>query len=272
VWIDVYDYVPAFGEAPGTELLTPAVVDELSEHGVHTLYLQVAKDDPRSPGLVTDPRAAAAFLERAHAAGIRVVAWYLPTHRDPQLDLDRMRALIDFRAGTERFDGVALDIEGIDAVSNVAERNRRLVELANATASMADEAGDLPVGAIVYPPVVFDVLNTTLWPDFPWRALAPSFDVWMPMAYWTFRDAGDQLRDAQHYTDDNIARVRAHLGDDQLPIHPIGGIADTSTDADYAGFTRAAIEQRSIGASVYDLNTTEPSAWPLLSAVPTPDC
>src|SRR5262245_56450678 len=90
VWVDVYDYVPAFAENGQVAPVTPAAVDTMRAHGVHTLYLQVAKDDPRSPGTITDPPKAAEFLQRAHAAGIKVVAWYLPTHRDPNLDKARV--------------------------------------------------------------------------------------------------------------------------------------------------------------------------------------
>ena len=43
------------------------------------------------------------------------------------------------------------------------------------------------LGAIVYPAVQTDVLNPVLWPNFPYKQLAESIDVWMPMAYFTFR-------------------------------------------------------------------------------------
>src|SRR5262249_42306272 len=131
--------------------------------------------------------------------------------------------------------------------------------------TLHDAAGDTPIGAIVYPPVVFDVLNNTLWPDFPWKQFAPYTDVWLPMAYWTFRSGDSPYRDAYRYTTENIQRVRAHLGQPDAPVHVIGGIADTTTAADYQGFRRAAAEQHAIGYSVYDYETTAPSAWPLLA-------
>jgi hypothetical protein len=192
-WVDVYDYVPAFAEHGQVAPVTPDAVDEMQARGVHTLYLQVAKDDPRSPGVITDEARAAEFLRRAHAAGIDVVAWYLPTHRDHELDRARVAALARFRAENERFDGIALDIEGTEAVTDIAERNRRLLDLAQ---TLDDEAGTTPVGAIVYPPVAFDVLNPTLWPDFPWAQLDPHVDIWLPMAYWTYRSVDSGYRDA----------------------------------------------------------------------------
>lgn len=260
-WVDVYDYVPAFAQDGAVAPVTPSAVDTMKADGVHTLYLQVAKDDPRSPGTITDPERAAQFLERAHAAGIRVVAWYLPTHRDPALDLARALAMVRFRAGGQRFDGVALDIEGTEAVQDVAVRNQRLVDL---TTALDRAAGTMPVGAIVYPPVATEVLNPTLWPSFPWRQLAPHVDVWLPMAYWTFRSRGTPYRDASRYVDENVKRLRADVGDAHAPVHVIGGIADVTTPDDVRGAITAAESNQAIGVSLYDFNTTGPSLWPLL--------
>ena len=262
-WVDVYDYVPDFAENGRIAPVKPDAIAAMRSAGVHTLFLQVAKDDPRSPQTVTNTARAADFLVRAHAAGLRVVAWYLPTHRDPALDLERALALVNFRAAGQRFDGIALDIEGVDAEPNVAERNNRLVALVTA---LDRAAGSLPIGAIVYPPVALDVLNTTLWPSFPYRALAPHIDVWLPMAYWTFRHASSPYRDASRYISENVVRLRQHIGNPSAPVHVIGGIADTSSPVDDSGMVRAGREQRAIGWSLYDFNTTVPSAWPLLRA------
>jgi hypothetical protein len=264
-WVDVYDYVPAFAENGQVAPVTPEAVATMRAHGVNTLYLQVAKDDPRSPGIITDAARSAEFLRRAHAAGIKVVAWYLATHRDHALDRARALALVHFRAGNERFDGVALDIEGTEAVPDVGERNRRLLDLMRA---VDDAAGTMPVGAIVYPPVAFDVLNPTLWPSFPWAELAPHVDVWLPMAYWTYRSTDTPYRDAYRYVRENIERLRTHIADAEAPVHAIGGLAEDTTPADIDGMQRAAREQRALGMSVYDFNTTSPDAWPLL-AVPS---
>jgi hypothetical protein len=259
VWVDVYDSVAAFaGPSPP---VTPADIATMAREGVRTLYLQVAKDDPRAPGVVTDAALAAQFLRAAHAAGIRVVAWYLPTHANPAVDRERALALVHFEAEGERFDGVALDIEGVEAVVDVAERNRRLVALVE---ELDRAAGTMPVGAIVYPPVVFDVLNTELWPDFPWAEIAPHFDVWLPMSYWTHREGDSPYRDAYRYTTENVQRLRAHLGDPAAVVHVIGGIGDEATEADYSAFRRAAADEHTIGYSVYDFDTLSPAAWPLL--------
>ncbi|HTL86687.1 MAG TPA: hypothetical protein VL856_15995 [Acidimicrobiia bacterium] len=262
-WVDVYDTEPAFQQPPGaTPPVNADAISAMAQAGVHTLYLQVSKDDVRSPQLIANAEHASEFLTRAHAAHMKVVAWYLPKHLDPTQDEQRVLALANFRAHGQRFDGIALDIEGLDQ-KDVAVRNQRLVALMQ---TLDRVAGDRPVGAIVYPPVATEVINPTLWPDFPWRALAPHVDVWLPMDYWTFRTSTSQYRDAGRYTADNITRLRSDVGDAQLPVHVIGGVGDTATLSDYASFERAARAGRTIGASVYDYNTTVSSAWPLLRA------
>src|SRR2546421_318929 len=69
------------------------------------------------------------FLIRAPRAGLRVVGWYLPTFTDVDLDLRRLEQIEDFDVLGHRFDGVAVDIEATDDVTDVPERNRRLVDL-----------------------------------------------------------------------------------------------------------------------------------------------
>jgi hypothetical protein len=266
IWVDVFDSVAAFAEPGATSPVTPDDVATMAAEGARTLYLQVSRDDPRAPGLMADPVLAGEFLRAGHAAGMHVVAWYLATHADPARDLDKTLALVEFTADGERFDSIALDIEGTEAVADIGERNRRLLDLA---AGLDDAAGDRPVGAIVYPPIAFDVLNTTLWPDFPWEALAPFVDVWLPMAYWTNRGADSPYRDAYRYTTENVERLRAHLDDPDAVVHVIGGIADEATSEDYEGFRRAATEVGAIGWSVYDFATLDPSAWPLLRSPST---
>ena len=72
----------------------------------------------------------------------------------------------------------------------------------------------VPVASIVYPAVQLEVLNTTLWPDFPYRGLANRYvDVWMPMSYYTFRSPESGLRSAYRYTVDSVDRLRRRLGD-----------------------------------------------------------
>jgi hypothetical protein len=128
----------------------------------------------------------------------------------------------------------------------------------------------MPVAAIVYPAVQLEVLNTTLWPNFPYRGVNRYVDLWMPMSYYTYRSAESGLRNAYLYTVDSVERLRKRIGDD-VPVHLIGGLAEESTPDDYLDMTRAAKATDALGWSVYDYATTGTWAWPYLrNTVPVP--
>lgn len=257
-WVDVFDYVPAFRDGTGPPAVSVDTVEDLALLGAETIYLQAAIDDPRSKGLLADRALVGQILERAHEVGVRVVAWYYPQLALPARDLHRVEALLDFRWRGERFDAIALDIES-RIVPDVTERNTRLVQLAADTRRLA---GDLTIGAIVYPAVQMEVVNPNLWPDFPYRQLAKHLDVWMPMAYWTYREA--PYRDAFAYTEESVRRLRINLDDEDAPVHPIGGLGALSTPQDYANLVRAARQVDALGWSIYDADTTATTAWAVL--------
>jgi hypothetical protein len=118
------------------------------------------------------------------------------------------------------------------------------------------------LGAIPLEPVLIEDVNPRYWPGFPWAEIAPSFDVWLPMAYWTNRRDG--WRDAHTYTAANIDRVRAHIGRPDAPVHALGGIGDATSVQDLQGFRNAATERHVIGGSIYDFRTTAAPHWPEL--------
>ena len=261
-WVDVYDYGPKFQGSPATlPAVTPASVDDMARLGVKTLYLQAAQDDTRSDGLLADRRLVGDILRRAHRRGVKVVAWYLPHLADVDRDLRRIRAMYEFRSSGERFDGLGLDIEWTRDVTDVRLRNQALIDLAARTRRLVTR---VPLGAIVLEPVLIEDVNPNYWPNFPWRALRHSFDVWLPMSYWTNRSQSSGWRDSFRYTNANVRRVRANLGEPHAAVHVVGGIADRATTADLAGFVTAAQRSGTIGWSVYDYVTTSSSAWPHL--------
>src|SRR5581483_2724852 len=102
-------------------------VAAMARDGVRTLYLQTGNYEQQ--GDLVRPVALGRFVDAAHAAGLRVVAWYLPAFTDPAQDARRALAAIRFRSARgERFDGFALDIEA-SFVKPVTLRNRRLLQL-----------------------------------------------------------------------------------------------------------------------------------------------
>ncbi len=264
-WIDAYDFSPQYQPNGAPPAVTPESMDDLAAAGVRTLYLQAAKDDVRSAGDLVNPEILGPMLQRAHARGIKVVAWYLPKFYDLDSDMRRFLAMRDFRSGGEGFDGIGNDIEWTKDVPNHAERSARLVELSR---RLRAAVGSEALSAIPLPPVLIETINPKYWPGFPWRELAPFYDVWMPMAYWSFRTQSSGYRDAYRYTEENVRRVRTNLGLPGAMVHPVGGTDNKSNDNDYRNFVRACVDSASIGGSIYDWRTTPMASFAILRAVP----
>jgi hypothetical protein len=265
-WVDAFDYSPPYtGPDPPVR---PPVVTDMTALGVRTLFLQAGRLDARSPGLLEDRWLLAEFLLRAHQDGLRVVGWYLPKWSEDTADLDHLRAISDFTVLGHRFDGVAVDIEYTSDGLTPEVRNARLVTLSRAFRSVA---GADAVGAIVLPPVATEVINPKLWPDFPWSDVAPLYDTWLPMSYWSNRTTRSGYKDGYTYTEENVRRLRANLGRPDAPVHAVGGIGAVVTVPtnseeplasinDLDGFGRALRETGAIGGSIYDWRTTDAAA------------
>jgi hypothetical protein len=258
-WVDAYDFAREFGSAR----TTPSSVDTMAKEGVRTLYIQAAKDRDGVGDLVS-PDLLGQFVERAHARGMKVVAWYLPRLVDPQRDDRHVDAILAFRSHGHAFDGVGIDIESREN-GNLQQRNDRLVAF---SARVRERAGRMATSAIVVPPVVTDVINPKFWPDFPWTRIKASYDVWVPMDYWTNRKTGSEYRDAYRYTAENVRLLRENVEDPQAVVHVAGGIGTRSTSADYRGFVRAAHDTGSVGISCYDYATTARGAYAILRTGP----
>lgn len=248
-WIDAYDWTAGYNR--GGNPVGPADVDAMAAAGVQTLYVQAARWD--TFGYVMEPERLGPIVERAKSHGMSVVGWYLPTLEDVGLDLRRVVEIARFPG----IDSVAIDIES-RFIGDVAERNRRLIEL---SAAARTALPDLALGAIPFPPVVMEVVNPSFWPGFPWRELAPLYDVWLPMSYQSDRKESSGYRDAYRYTAENIDRMRANLGQPGAAVHSIGGIADKTSEGDVANMLRACVERLCIGGSLYDWRTTGPHLW-----------
>lgn len=248
-WIDVYDWSYAIaGDPPPFDLPD---IDRMAALGVQTLYMQPVRWDVAEDILEHDR--VVAIMNRARANGIRVVAWYLPDLRDPANDLRHLLAIARLP-----IDGLGIDIES-RTVEDIAVRNQRLVEL---SAELRRRLGSQVLSAIVLPPVVMEDVNPNYWPGHPWAALAPYYDIWQPMSYFTGRRA--PWRDAYAYTAVNIDRIRAYIGQPDAVVHSIGGIGDLTTIEDIQGMLRASEERGAIGGSIYDYRTTHDALWPEL--------
>jgi hypothetical protein len=264
-WVDTYDYVTTY--AGNALTVTPGTVDYLATRGVKTIYLQAARNDSKTPTGLIAAEVLTPILQRAHNKGIAVVGWSTPRFTDVAFDLDRLVKIADFQSKGQRFDGIAVDIEDNETNPDAATRSQNLIELSRQL--RAQVGPDVALGAIVMPAVQLDIVNPVFWPAFPWRELRDLYDVWMPMTYWTTRDADTEWRDAERYTTESVRLMREHLEDPAARVHPIGGIADKTTPDQVAGFVRALAATGSIGGSLYDVATTSTDLWPSLAPLPT---
>ncbi|MPY91928.1 MAG: hypothetical protein GEV08_02355 [Acidimicrobiia bacterium] len=243
-WVDVFDFVPGHDGGSATPAIGPEHLEAMAGFGVRTLYLQAATGGSLD---VVDPELVGRFLVTAHELDMSVVAWYLPFLSEPSSDLARLGAIADFEFRGHRFDGLAVDIEWATGVPDPVERSRRLVELSE---DLEDVAAGGMIGAIVPPPAQLEDVNPAFWPGFPWAELGRHYDVFLPMAYWTERLApwDDPYLLATH----SMSRVRALVGDPELPVHVVGGVADAAPEGHYPSFLEAAEDEGAVGYSVYD--------------------
>jgi hypothetical protein len=230
----------------------------MASHGVRTLFLETSNygwpSDLNRPGRV------ARFVDAAHARGLRVVAWYVPSYKHLDLDLRRSLAALRFRTPNGgRFDSFALDIEG-KVVPSASIRSARAVWLARQVRAAAP---DLALGAIVVSPRGLQ-FHPKYWPGYPFAALSLSLDVFLPMGYFTYRPRYPGGSAA--YTLTNIELLRAATRKSRLPVHSIGGIAGNATPAQVRDFVEAARSGGSIGLSLYDFATTSAREWTELRA------
>ncbi len=272
-WVDGFDFSPPYtGPNPP---VTPASVQEMVDVGVRTIYIQAARLSERSPDVLEDRWLLASFLQQAHARGVAIVAWYLPKWGDDSADIDRLMAMSEFSVLGHQFDGVAVDIEWTADDLEPVERSRRFTEL---SAELRRRVGDDPLGAIVLPPVLTDVVNLDFWPEFPWAEIAPLYDVWLPMSYWSFRSESSGYDDGYTYNTESTERLRAHLGDPDAVVHAIGGIGGVDGIDDpvdpaeplarfdqFGEFARSVVDTGAIGGSVYDWVTLDEPTRALLA-------
>jgi hypothetical protein len=253
-WLDIYA-TPSW-KHPQRE------VKAMARDGIRTLYLQTGNYE-QGVDLVR-PRALGRFVDAAHAAGMRVVAWYLPSFLYPAQDTRRSLAAIRFRSAKgERFDSFALDIEA-SLVKGVPLRSRRLLRL---SARLRATVGRrYPLGAIIPSPVGIR-RHPKYWPRFPYRSLARYYNVFLPMAYAT--DAGIRGSKATRaYNAADIAIIRERTGKPHVAIHLIGGLANAMGTKEVAGFMGAVADCRPLGYSLYAFSVTRQATWKALAARP----
>jgi hypothetical protein len=246
-WLDIY--ATSYWDNPEQQ------VAAMARDGVKTLYLQTG-----NYGQQADRTKLGRFIDAAHAHGIRVVAWYLPSFANPLWDARRSLQAIRFRsAHGERFDSFALDIEA-SIVASEPLRNERLIHL---SARLRKAVGPrYALGAIIPSPLGM-IRHRHYWRSFPYRAVARIYDVFLPMAYFTDRDLHG-IHEVRTYLAVDVAVIRRRTGNPHVPIHLIGGISGSMTAVDTTGFMRAVADCDPLGYSLYAFSVMRPGQWPKL--------
>ncbi|HVF53770.1 MAG TPA: hypothetical protein VNC78_09225 [Actinomycetota bacterium] len=245
-WIDIYDKGP---------WKHPRVaVSKMADRGVQTLFLETG--NYRIKSRMFRPARIETFIESAHEHGIEVVAWFVPSLKNLDRDLTRVRAALDFvTAGGQSFDSFALDIEAT-VERDIEQRNRNARRLSRRVRAAA--GADYPLGAII------PEAGALYWPGFPYSIVSEVFDVALPMAYFSYRTSG--YAGVYDFIASNVAAVREGAGPG-MPVHVIGGIAEDSLRREVRAMVKAAADAATIGASLYDFPTTTRGQWEVLQDI-----
>ncbi len=204
------------------------------------------------------------LIPAAHKQGIAVIAWVYPYLRDVSLDVRLTKLVADYVTPTgERADGVAADIEEVidrASVYSYGQLTRALL-------------GDntLMVAAVFHPRAE---------PDYPYDAIAASWNVLAPMDYWHSRSGKLYGRaDVARFVAVSIITIRAAMGMNQLPIEELGQTYNMFTDDFTGGDTApgwdemiadmdAAKDYGCIGASYFEWQTATQEQWQAISRYP----
>jgi hypothetical protein len=253
-WVDLYD--PSAWDDP------EAAIRDMASHGVRTLFVETANYHNPSSSTLYRSDVLARFIKAAHARGMYVVAWYLPSFKNLPKDLKRSKAAIDLRTDDgQKFDSFALDIED----STVKPASARSAAMKTLSEQIRDYVGDTyPLGGITPSPKGMTI-NSTYWPNFPYKTVADIYDVMVPMGYYTYHVDG--YKKVYNESLDNVRIVREQVGLDTIPIHLIAGLGNKSSASETTAFVRVTRETGILGGGMYDWSTTGDEDWAPLANV-----
>lgn len=262
-WVDLWDYNGSTSEAT-----IEARIADMDARGVRTLYLQTGRWNTAA---FAYPTQAGIWIDKAHAAGIAVVGWYLPAYSEYlSQDILKTAAIASFAGPSGgRFDGLAIDIEY--RVKNDS-KSEFFSGISSHLAGVRSRVGLVfPVGAITFSPLDMDRW-TAGWDGFPWSSVAKYADAVMPMGYWSVssnrtRCSGGQPQYCPYqFTLQNVLRTRSATG---LPVHEIGGVGNAITAAEVSQYVQAERDAHAWGGGIYDYGVTEPAFWAPLAGINT---
>ena len=246
-WIDMYP--PKWPWTDPNRTVASAVA-----HGVKTLYVETS--NYRTRPAIRYPVLLGRLIDLAHAQGIKVVGWYLPSLLHAGSDMRRIKVAVDFRSPKGgALDSVAVDIEAT-VVADPVMRTEHLLTLGRFLRAAVGPS--YPLGAIIPSPRGMQI-HPSYWPGFPYASLGESFDVVLPMDYATYHVS--TVPGVVRYQRTSLRILKNRLPDPDLPIHAIGGLGPDSGKWMTFAFVKTALQEGVIGASLYDFPTTSAGAW-----------
>jgi hypothetical protein len=250
-WVDIY----------AAEWADPeSAVAAMAKHHVRTLYLETGNYSHAAS--VFRPDRAGRFIDAAHAAGMQVVAWYLPAFLNLKIDARKALGAIRFQSATgQSFDGFALDIEAT-RVRSLKLRDHRLLQLSARLRNAVP--GKYRLGAITPSPVG---MSPTYWPDIPYRSLTRYYSAFLPMSYFTLRGVQGRVA-TRNYLAQTVSAIRTASSNPKFPIHIIGGLTGSMSAKQTAGFMQAVAQIKPRGFSLYAFGQTTPAMWRALTHRP----
>lgn len=196
-----------------------------------------------------------ALVTQAHGAGLAVIGWGFPYLYDPVGDAAWTAAALNWRSPEgDRLDGFAADIE-TSSEGTALSALRSSTYLGLVRPSVAGR----PLVATVFPP-------TDHWLAlYPYQAMAPFIDAFVPMVYWSCTEPGDAVSAA-------ITRLSA-----LAPVHPLGQGYDMASEGGRVGapspgeisrFLDVSRRLGAVGASFWDWQEMDDAEWGALSRYP----
>jgi hypothetical protein len=197
------------------------------------------------------------LLPAAHDAGLKVIPWIYTWLVDIPGDIGlALRALRHVAPSGDRPDGLGIDLE-----ENLEESpNRAFGQLLRAMAGP-----EALLIAMVYQPQIASGRATA------YGALAESFNVLAPMAYWHARPIGYGAPDAWRYITDAAGMIRQRVGRPDAPVAVVGQTFDwfsrneigpnNPTGDEVRGAVQGAREAGALGIGFFNWFSTTPEEW-----------
>jgi hypothetical protein len=228
-----------------------AVIARAVQAGLHQIWVRVGDSANGFYGAAE----LEAVVDKAHQAGMTVIAWGFPYLYDPVRDAAWTAQILAWHSGSgEQVDGYSADLErSTEGVAMTAQRAAVYLELVRRS------AGDRLIVATVYPP-----LDAYWTGRYPYSAMAPYVDVFAPMEYWECVDPGaDAIQALQR-----LGTLR--------PVHLIGQAFDMAdsgripppSGAEIDRFLRVGRSSGALGVSFWVWQSAVPDEWQAISGFP----